>query len=64
MHFAIDALLGEVGEVAEVVGFGVLDDDEGAGLHHLAVEDEFGQLGELWQVVRWVGEDEVELARA
>ena len=47
MHFAVDALLGELWQVAEVVGAGVLHNDEGAGLHHLAVEDE---LGNLWQL--------------
>ena len=64
MDFAIDSLLGELGEVAEVVGFGVLNDDQRARLHHLAVEDEFGELRQLWQVVGRVGEDEVKLTRA
>ena len=64
MHFAIDSLLGELGEVAEVVGAGVLYDDEGAGLHHLAAEDKLGELWQLGQVVGRVGEDEVELAGA
>ena len=64
MHFAVDALLGELWQVAEVVGAGVLHNDEGAGLHHLAVEDELGNLWQLRQVVGWVGEDEVKLARA
>ena len=64
MHFAVDALLGELWQVAEVVGAGVLHNDEGSGLHHLAVEDELGNLWQLRQVVGWVGEDEVKLARA
>lgn len=64
MDFAVDALLSELRQVAEVVGAGVLHNDEGAGLHHLAVEDEFGNLWQLRQVVGWVGKDEVKLARA
>ena len=64
VYFAIDSLLGELGQVAEVVGAGVLDDDECAGLHHVAVEDELRELWQLWQVVGRVGEDEIKLARA
>ena len=64
MHFAVHALLGELGQMAEVVGFGVFDDDQCAGLHHLAVQDEFGQLWQLGQVIGWIGEDQVEFARA
>ena len=49
MHLAVHSLLGELRQVAEVVRAGVLHDNEGAGLHHLAVENELGQLWQLWQ---------------
>ena len=64
MHFAIHSLLGELWQVAEVVGPRMLHDDQGARLHHVAVEDELRELWQLRQVVGRVGEDEVELARA
>ncbi len=62
MHFAIHSLLGELWQVAEVVGFWMLHDDKSAGLHHLAVEDKFWELRQLRQVVGRVGEDDVELS--
>ena len=64
MHLAIHSLLGELWQVAEVVGFGMLYYDQSAWLNHLAIEDEFRQLRQLWQVIGRVGEDEVEFARA
>lgn len=64
MHFAVHSLLGELWQVAEVISFRMLHDDECARLYHLAREDELGQLRQLWQVIGRVGEDKVELACA
>ena len=64
MHFAIHSLLGELWQVAEVVGCGMLYYDQSSWLNHLAIEDEFRQLRQLWQVLGRVGENEVKLARA
>ena len=64
VYFAIHSLLGELWQVAEVVGPRMLHDDQGARLHHVAGEDELRELWQLRQVVGRVGEDEVELARA
>ena len=64
MHLAIDPLLLELWQVAEVVGLRVLYHHECARLHHLAAQDELGQLGQLRQVVGWVGKDQVKLASA
>ena len=50
--------------MAEVVGFGMLYYDQSSWLNHLAIEDEFRQLRQLWQVIGRVGENEVKLARA
>lgn len=64
IHFAIGAQLRELWQMAEVVGTGMLHYHHGARLYHLALKDESGQVGKLWQVVGWVGKDEIKLLRA
>lgn len=59
VHFAVGAVLHEVGQVAEVVGARVLDDKQRARVHQCAVHYQLGQLGQALQVVGRVGKDDV-----
>ena len=64
VYFAVDAVLIEVGQVAEVVSLAVLNHEDGVGFEHLGVEHQFGNGGEVGKIVWWVGKDDVELRAA
>ena len=64
VYFAVDAVLVEVGQVAEVVSLAVFNHEDGVGFEHLGVEHQFGNGGEIGQIVWWVGKDDVELRAA
>ena len=51
VYFAVDAVLIEVGQVAEDVSLAVLNHEDGVGFEHLGVEHQFGYGGEVGQIV-------------
>ena len=64
VHLAVGALLEEVGQVTEIVGLAVLDDEDGVGLEHLRIEHELGNGAKVGQIVRRVGKNDIEFCAA
>jgi len=55
-------MLCEMGEGREVVGAAVLHYEDAAGFEQVGAEDGGGDIGDAFELIRRVGEDEIKLA--